>query len=824
MTLLPGTSPPVNVTLRPQADNDADIIVVARRVEGFSSEEIRKTPQVDRRIQDIVRRDSRAFVDRGGPEDEQGISILGFNTRFNNLVIDGLSQQDSFGQDFTGLPTRRNPISLDAIESIEVQTAPFDVQNSNFQGGQINITTKSGGNALSGSLFYQRSGGFLTGSRAGTDSDGEAIQFDGERPENTWGATIGGPILKDRLFFFLSYEQFNENDVLGACPAGVPCENPSETFSLETYEQIRQIAQARYGIETGDYNDFLSIVDGERRLLGKFDWNITDRHRASVTVQRTDSDDIGTGAAPGLDSPSSFATTDRNSTGLSAQLFSNWTDRFSTQVLFGWRDQNRTIQPLFDQDIGLVVIENIVDIVTPDDDPEDPPTTTLSIGADDLVQFNTLDTRRFQYRFRGEYVAGRHTLSFGYERDSQNILRFVTPNARGTFTFGGDDPIANFANGTPDSVTAIAPISGDSASLIADYTTVRNGWFIQDAWSPTADIDVLLGLRYERFSQDEAPEANPFFLQRYGFSNTETLDGTDVFQPRFQVNWRPTSRTSFYGGIGVFAGGVPQAFFNETFITDGVSSVNAEVDGEDLAGPVDPATLPPEVAAVIAEAQTQQSQEFEGDVYALDRGFEVPRNLRFQVGVDQRFDVPFLGKDWRIGFEYTYSEILQAIQFVDLRPVQQVIDGQPVFLPDGTPRFVTPPISAADARPGASGAALRNSVTNAVLEQDILITNTQDGSTRSINFELEKQWDAGRFGRFGFRGDYSLIRSIDVSPANDTDNLADVFETGAYSNVNDPAPGFSIQSIPHNFIYEFDWTMSSTGRRPSGRTGRPACS
>lgn len=808
--LEPNEADPVNVTLVASDDgSEEDIVVIARRPAGtITDDDILVTPQIDRRLQDIVRLDSRAFVDRAQPEEDNGISILGFNTRFNNLVVDGLSQQDSFGQSFDGLPTRRAPVSLDAVESLAVQTAPFDVLNTNFQGGQINITTKSGGNEFHGSAFYQRTGGFLTGNRAGTTDAGLPVEFAPEQPENVWGATISGPILKDRLFFLLNYEEFDENDVLGSCPVGILCDNPNENLSLATYERIRTASIANYGIDPGDFNDFLSLRDGERRFVGKLDWNINDDHRASVTVQRSSSSNVGfgVGGLVGLGTPSSLVSEDRRTTGVSAQLFSRWTDRFSTQVLVAWRDQNRVFSPLIPQAYGTVVINDISDLDGDADGlVETTELTDLTIGTTAFSQFNDLDTRRLQFRFRGQYDLQTHEISFGYDRDSNAIDQLITPNARGTFNFSagnGQDVISNFEDAFSNLVTVTVPLDGDPNSLIADYTAARNGWFIQDIWRPTPDLDVLLGLRYERFSQDERPQANPFFAGRYGITNTATLDGRDVFQPRFQTTWRAFDRTTLRGGIGVFAGGVPFAFFNETFITDGVTATTPQVTN--VAG-VNPNQLPTALQTLVQSIQVSPSQSAEGDVSALDPGFEIPRNLRFLAAIDQEFDVPFLGKDWRFTFEFTHSEVLQALQFIDLRPVQQILNGQRVFLADGTPRFITPPVGIADARPGGAVSPFRASATNDALEQDLLITNTQLGFTQVYFAELEKDWRFGKFGNLNWRGSYSFTRSQDVSPANDTDNLADVFETGAYSLVNNPTAAQSIQAIPHNLIYQFTW-------------------
>jgi len=365
-------------------------------------------------------------------------------------------------------------------------------------------------------------------------------------------------------------------------------------------------------------------------------------------------------------------------------------------------------------------------------------------------------------------------------------------------------------------VRIASSIQGGLSDLIADYSLTRNSGFIQDIWRPIDTLEILLGLRYDRYSQDPAPDLNPFFLGRYGIPNNATLAGRDVFSPRFNAQWRPLSRTTLRGGVGIFAAnppaGLPITWFNETYLADGISFANAEVTAAQLASspPITGTTLPAALQTQLDTIQRNFQQANEGDVSALDPGFEIPRVLRAQAAITQDFDIPFLGKDWRFTVEYTWSDQLQGLQFIDLRLRQQVVNGVPVFLPDGTPRFVTNTVG--DARPGvtpSTGAnAFRTGQSRAALEQDILITNTQLGSSEAFRFELTKTWDFGRFGNLNFRGDYSRIRQIDVSPANDTATLVSVFETGNYSNINNPAPSEGIQSIPNNLVYEFTWNKT----------------
>ncbi len=778
----------------------------------YGQGEISDQPVVERRLQEIIQRDSRAFLDFGQPDEDQGISLLGFNTRFNNLIVDGLSQADSFGDNFTGLSTRRSPISLDAIESLSVETAPFDVQNSGFQGGQININTKSGNNQFHGSARYLQGGGGLSAREIGTDAAGAPFTIAREPIERTYGATLSGPIIKDKLFFFFSYEEFSENDTLGACPSGIACETPSLLVSSAAYDRIRQIGIDRYDYDSGDFNDILNTPNGERKFLAKLDWNISDNQRAQLTYQRTESNSIDTTRGPGLNSPSSAAAFDADTPiGLSSQLFSQWSDSFSTQIQVGYLRQVRKATPLSaNANFGQVLLQDVDFTRNADgslvlDANGNPiPDGDLSIGPDDSDQNNVLEADRWQIKTRGEYVAGDHKISFGYEFDRRDIFRSRAPAGNGVFTFApitvngtALTTIQAYEQGIATSVSATAPTTGNVADAAADFALTQHSVYLQDQWAVTPRLDMLFGLRYELFTSGDAPAANPFFLARYGISNQDTLDGVDVFLPRFGFNWRPFDNTVVRGGAGIFAGGTPITWFTEPFLTNGVSLATVTRNNAQLGGPVDPNELPAAILAQLATVRAGLRNGTDSSVSFISADFDIPKNARFTLAVDQRANLPLLGDNWRFTAEATYSDVIDALQFRDLRIVPSG-----VTLPTGTPRYVTN--IALDARTPSSFTNPRTAQTVPV--QDIGIFNTSEGHSLALTFEAEKDWNLGKIGRVGFNTGYTYVESVDVSPSNDTATLASVYETGAYDDVNNPTAGNSIQAVPHNFVFSLNYS------------------
>ena len=212
---------PLNLTVAGQRTMDTVVVTASQVSSGFLDtglstslgiEELGKVVSIDRDITDAAELDPFASVNvQSGGEKE--LSIAGANNRFNSLTIDGVALNDRFGLNANGYPTQRSPIPYDAIESLSIQTAPYDVEFNGFTGGTINAVTKSGSNEFHGSAFYTYTDDSLIGDRINNrDVD---LTFE----EKTYGFTLGGPIIKDKLFFFGAYEKFEETAPLNDGPA-----------------------------------------------------------------------------------------------------------------------------------------------------------------------------------------------------------------------------------------------------------------------------------------------------------------------------------------------------------------------------------------------------------------------------------------------------------------------------------------------------------------------------------------------------------------------------------------------------------------------------
>ena len=261
--------------------------------------------------------------------EDPALSIAGGNIRSNSLTVDGVKQNDDFGLNKNGYPGRRSPISLDAIEQLPVNIAPFDVTYGDFQGGSVNVVTKSGTNEWHGSAFYYRSDESLIGSK----SEGENLNI-GDFTEDTYGFSVGGPIIEDKLFIFASYEKFestspyqftldNDNGVIES--------NERIGVTQADFDEISRIANDVWGYDIGGFD--VAKEEDDEKLLVKLDWFINDDHRASLTYQDNEGNSVRDFFAESFTVNATAESNRYNQAEtlevFSFQLFSDWTADFS---------------------------------------------------------------------------------------------------------------------------------------------------------------------------------------------------------------------------------------------------------------------------------------------------------------------------------------------------------------------------------------------------------------------------------------------------------------------------------------------------------------
>ncbi len=525
----------VTLAVRPVIE---EVIVTAKAIteelrvgvgRDFDRATIDATPSIGRDFVSTLATDPRILVDNSvarGP----AVSMAGQNFRFNSVTIDGVAQNDNFGLSKNASAGQRTPISIDAIEAINVNIAPFDVTYGNFIGGNINIVTKSGTNEFHGSVFYITTDDGLSGDK----SDGVSLDT-GDFEQDTYGFTLGGPIVRDKLFFFANYEKFEST-----VPSNTQSINNIAGVTQADVDRAISIFQTEYGFDPGTFA--ASDDDEDEKVLLKVDWFINDDHRAVATYQFAEGDVLFDDFPEVAVLQSNRYNINEKLTAYSAHVFSNWTDSFSTEFKIGFKDlENRQIS---------------VDTTTPDFAIAFAPfgPTRIAAGGDRFRHTNELDNESRVIRLKGDYSIGDHTLTAGWEQEEYTIRNLFLPFSKGNYVFFSLDDLETRTVGFVLYGNANSGVRTDAE---ANFDLTVDSFYVQDEWAPTDELTLKFGVRFDEYSNDDPITENPNFFARHGFDNRENLDGKDLVLPRFGFNWTPTDRLTVRGGAGQFGGGVP---------------------------------------------------------------------------------------------------------------------------------------------------------------------------------------------------------------------------------------------------------------------------
>ncbi len=788
----------------------------------FSQQEIESMPTIARQIRDVIRVDPRVSLGRADNGAGSGINCLGGSSRSNAFTIDGSLAIDGFGlNEGTGTSARfAFPVPFDTVASTSVEFAPLDVQYSQFTGCAINIVTKPGSNEFHGSAFYFYNDDGMTG----TKLDGDVVSSD-PFEDKDFGFNFSGPIIKDKLFFYLAYEETDEGGVQNSGPIGGGFAN-EDWVTVADAETISSILMSQYGRDVGPI--VRTLPQTSERTFARLDWNINDSHRAELTYTKLeelnlDPDDMGYGGFTFRDN-FEFEGIDQDT--ISLRLFSNWTDNFSTEFRYSFFD--------------------VVDIQGPAGGGEaQDPTPIVRIEVGDMLtsgpgyyrSANDLQYDIEQTKLSADYVVSDHTLTFGFERETRNIFNLFIPDATGTIVF---DDIAALAAGTASEITMLGSFTQNPEDAAATFSRDIDSLYLQDEWRVSDDVTLIAGLRYDQYKSNDMPIANPVFEQRYGFSNTQTFDGLDLVQPRLGITWDlPSSdfgSTQLSAGFGVFGGGDPTVHFANAYQNFGGAigfgaSFIAPCTAADLQvtnGSGQFTGLPscvPQVAANSANANT-------GAVAAVDPNFELPSNERWSIGLNHAMesDNGFLD-NWNMRLDYIYTDHKNAVDWVDLR-----LTPNGVLFPDGRQQFfeVDPLQVGCNAtfngiRGGFSNAGTNGGPCDDVSNsnQDVLMTNGVEGSTASVSVQFAKDFEFSDNTSLDFNFGYAWLDAEVGNPVNSS-TAGSSYEEVAKISLNSNTLGPALWANEHNFVirmtlrhYFFDDHATSVGLFFQRRSGRP---
>ncbi|MBY6065030.1 TonB-dependent receptor [Pseudidiomarina sediminum] len=682
----------------------------------FGEEQIQSLPTYGRDLKEIVRLNPLATQLGDGDQ----LVVAGNNPKYNSITVDGIAQNDDFGLNSNGYPTQGSPISIDAIAQLNVDVMPFNAKDSNFTGAKVNAVTKSGTNEFDTSLFYQYTSDSLAGDPSRSIYDEEAGVPAVDYSEKTFGVGVGGPIIEDTLFFYVNYEKSDETNAPYRGPKGSAASNDSNV-TQEQIDEVIRIAKEVYGLtdaQLGDWNR--STEENDEKLLVKLDWNISNEHRAAFTYQHTTGNSIRGhyGNDGSISLSSNWYDNEQTLNAYALQFYSNWSANFSSDIKLSYKEVEALQEPLNGRSIGEITVQ------------VDNNRNEVNFGPDYSRHANYGDNSTFEFQANGEYLLGDHALGFGYMYSSTDIYNLFVQNALGSWQFWS---LENFANKQANRFYYAGSLTGDLNDAAADFTQGQQAFYIQDTWAPTWDLELTFGVRYERIFAKDKPTYNPLFAERYGFANTENLDGKDLILPRFGFKYQLTDDTKLRGGFGRYGGGRPNVWVSNSYTNSGMafSQFNtSSLPSSAYLNDVDPANVPD----IVQGALTQ-----DGYVNAIDPDFELPTDWRASLAVDfERFDIPMLGEDWFASLEYIYSRRKDDVQWVDLarRPLLDS-EGNVVTTADGGRIIYVVDDPLDDHTPMGIGDD------NGVERYDLMLTNGDGGSSKIFTTTLGKAWDNG---------------------------------------------------------------------------------
>lgn len=723
-----------------------EVIVVAQRQvlaelaigpnASFGLETLENAPAINRTISDIVRIDPRISVDegRGGIN---AIQCAGQNSRFNSLTLDGVQLNDSFGLNANGFPTERQPFPFDGLEQVSVELAPLDVIYGNFTACNINAVTKSGTNTISGSAFIDYTDDGLRGDTA------DGVDFDfGNFDEIRYGATLGGPIIKDKLFFFAAYEKLEGANTYPNTSITLS-EAPPNGITQAQIDEIADIARTVYQYDPGFIPD--SFPNSDEKVLFKLDWNINDNHRAQGTFQWNDGFNIvrSDGDTNELEFSNHLYERGTELFAYTGAIFSDWTDNFSTEIRASYTDVDNRQISVGGTEFGEFRVEvGNVDVY---------------LGGDDSRSANDLNYDVLDLIFRANYNVGNHNFTFGAETQELNIFNLFIQQAQTEVRFRSID---DFRNGIASQVEFNNAPSLNPLDAAAEFGYSRSALYFQDEWNITPDFTLVAGLRYDWYSSDDVPVENPEFVASYGFSNAQNFDGVDLLQPRVGFTWDATDTVQVHGGVGRYSGGNPNVWLSNNYSSNNVTQVGARIRGNiDLFSlnyvlaengvPNGPGwAVPEELANSVA---TGQGRNFE--INYLDPDFTIPSEWKYSLGatwnpVFGEEAGPIFGGEWFFQSDilFSASENTAIVLRGDLVETgTQVIDGVTY------PVYDSPLLDSFQ-------------LTNADIENESFV----------FSFGAAKEWDNGVSARIG----YAYSDAKDVQP---------MTSSVAFSNYNNRA-------------------------------------
>ena len=692
----------------------------AGTADNVSSHAVQNLPTIQRSLVDIART-SPYFSPAGLNEDPLAISVAGRNNRYNNVQIDGAVNNDVFGLAASGTPggqTETQPISLDAIQELQLVVSPYDVRQGGFSGGGINAITRSGSNRFSGTgYFFGRNQDLVGESPTGTKV--------GQFKDQQFGASIGGPIVQNRAFFFGNLELGRRDN-----PSGVSVAGSGQQFGrADEINRFVSILRDRYGYDPGSTDEFIRTVNSDK-IFVRTDFNIANRHQLTVRHNYNESlNDIGRPTLSSYYMPDAFYRIANDTNSTVAQLNSTFGASIVNELRFTYqriRDR-RAGQPTEDRPFPFVEV-NLS-------------SGQVRAGRENFSTANELDQDVYEINNDFTILRGRHTLTIGTHNEFFKFRNLFIRDNFGTYNF---DSLDLFEQGLAQSFSYSFSLTGNPREA-ARFRVRQFGFYVGDQWRPSTSLTLTMGVRADIPTFPDRPSRNPASEEGFGL-RTDEVPGGVLWSPRVGFNYAlgEGNVEQVRGGLGLFAGRTPYVWLSNQYGNTGIEfrrlSISRGNGSQRIPFITDPAAQP----TSIGNAATNE-------IDLIDPDYSYPSLIRGNVGYDRQLG--FFGLTGTAEFLYSKNVNDVKYQNLNLRQVGTRPDGRPVWA-----RNVVPSLS-----------------------DVIYLTNTDEGDAWSIAFKLDRPLA----NRFFMNASYLYGRSrsiLDGTSSQAASNWGNVYVPGDPNN------------------------------------------
>ena len=655
--------------VRVTADANAALINGTRTgvATSVSDSALRRLPTLNRNFTDFVVLTPQVAATDASNGQIPRISALGTNNRYNQVQIDGAGETDLFGLGATGQPggqARGKSIALESVKEYQVLLAPYDVRQGNFTGALVNAVTKNGTNTFSGNAYWINRNQSFARDQA----------YIPEFSQSQYGVTLGGPIIKDRVHFFVNPEFQKRDDPAtggylgGAGASAVPVEQ-------QYIDRFQRILADSFGLQSGGLGQITNnnpLTNLFARLDFQLPWNSRAvlRHNYGGAALDVFSRDNGT-ANNGiyrLTSNGYEISSKKNAT--VGQLFTNWTSGMANEIIVGYttvRDKRETPQ---DAPQITVTVPKIGG-----------GTARLRAGTDDASHRNTLDQDIFEITDNFTLPLGdAHRLTIGGRLETYKVANLFGQRLFGEYTFGStcttaQGPACNLdalAAGNPQQYQVGITFPDDPNDGVARFRAASYAAYVQDQWTATDRLNISAGIRVDVPSFRDKPPFNSNVSTTLGRNTSDVPSGNAQIAPRVGFNWDVTGnqRNQLRGGAGVFVGRPAYVWLGNAFQNSGVSGVGQITCNQASQGipkltrtrVQDLSTVPQRCDSVaLAPAP---------DVNLLSSDLKYPQTFRTSLGFDRR-----VGDNWIFTVEGIYNRFLNALFFNNINRQVRTLAG-----------------------------------------------------------------------------------------------------------------------------------------------------